>query len=465
MQIVPYSIEGYKLLLLGQKAFSDIQTNGIRIDMDYVINTYADLEKKIEKQKKKLFSHKEIKRWKKVYGSKFNFNSGLQLSKILYEEFGYTPTKLTEKEKPSTDADALKGLKLPFTEDYILLKQLEKLQGTYIQGLLTETVDGYLHPFLDLHTTVTFRSSGSLPNPQNIPIRDPMMGETIRRAFIARSNHYFTETDYGSIEVKMAAMYHRDPTMLGYLRDTKNSDMHADFFKLLFNMDKYDSKCKGDSFLRKATKNCFTFPQFYGDYYVNNARAFWQWLGFEDKIQDSGVILSNGKTVGKQLISTGIKTYKQFEEHVAVIEKDMWEKRFPVYTQWKKDQFKKYLKQGYITSLSGFTFQGVLKKNEVVNYPIQSLAFHSLLWSCIRLMKLLRKHKMKTKVIFQIHDSLIADVAKNEKAAYYELLQQVMVHDLKEHWKFIDIPIEIDASSSPLNGNWYEVKTELNYLA
>lgn len=72
---------------------------------------------------------------------------------------------------------------------------------------------------------------------------------------------------------------------------------------------------------------------------------------------------------------------------------------------------------------------------------------------------------MKTKVTFQIHDSLIADVPKKEKSDYFELLKQVMVHDLKDHWKFIDIPMEIDAGSSALDGNWFEMTPELNYLA
>ncbi|MHA1303614.1 MAG: DNA polymerase, partial [Candidatus Heimdallarchaeaceae archaeon] len=121
-------------------------------------------------------------------------------------------------------------------------------------------------------------------------------------------------------------------------------------------------------------------------------------------------------------------------------------------------------RQGYITSLSGFTFQGVLKKNEVVNYPIQALAFHCLLWGCIRLLKMIRKYRMKTKITFQIHDSLIGDVPKDEKRDYYDLLKQVMIHDLKDHWKFINIPLEIEVDSSKLNGNWYKMATELNYI-
>jgi len=468
MLTIPLNKEGYKLLLQGTIAFSEIQTNGIAIDVDYCKKTYEELADKIKVQEKKLYGHKEVKEWKKKYRSKFNLGSSTQLSDILFNEFNYKPKKWTtdEKTNPSTDAEALKQLKVPFTEDLILLRQLGKIRNTYIKNLIQETVNGYLHPFLDLHTTTTYRSSSSMPNAQNIPIRDPMMGKIIRQAFIPRVGHYFTEADYGGVEVKAAAVYHQDPNMLEYLRDPENSDMHADFFTQCFMMSKYDPKCKGDKDLRKAVKNCWTFPQFYGDYFGNNARAFWSWLEFEGNRIDpkKGYILNNGKPVGQQLIDNRITTFQKFERHMANIEKDMWERRFPVYAKWKENQYKLYLRQGYITSLSGFTFQGVLKKNEVVNYPIQALAFHCLLWGCIRLLKMIRKYRMKTKITFQIHDSLIGDVPKDEKRDYYDLLKQVMIHDLKDHWKFINIPLEIEVDSSKLNGNWYKMATELNYI-
>ena len=167
---VPMDPAGYDLLLKGMIAFSDIQTNGIKIDMDYCHKTYDDLALKIITQETKLHEHKEIKEWKKKYRGKFNLGSGQQLADILFNEFKYKPTKLTDKENPSVDAEALKELKVPFTEDLIFLRQLGKIRNTYIKNLIQETVGGFLHPFLDLHTTLTYRASGSMPNPQNIPL-------------------------------------------------------------------------------------------------------------------------------------------------------------------------------------------------------------------------------------------------------------------------------------------------------
>jgi DNA polymerase I-like protein with 3'-5' exonuclease and polymerase domains len=299
-----------------------------------------------------------------------------------------------------------------------------------------------------------------------MPIRDPEAGAIVRQAFIPRDNHYLIECDYGGIEVKASQWYHKDPTMQSYLDNPLTADMHADFMQLLFMIKKYDAKCKGEKTLRKGTKNGFTFPQFYGDYYGNNAPILWYWAQLHGKKINPkhGLEISSGKTIGQHLIDNGVKNFKQFEKHVQKIERNMWDVRFPVYKKWKEDQYQWYLKHGYLTSLSGFTFQGIMGKNDAVNYPIQAVAFHCLLWSVIRLTKLIKKYKMKTKLIFQVHDSVVADVPKEERDDYLELLKQVMCHEVREHWKWIITPLELEADCSELNGNWSKMKTIMEYI-
>ncbi len=313
---------------------------------------------------------------------------------------------------------------------------------------------------------ICVHNSSSLPNVQNMPTRDPVAGKIIRKAFIPRKDHYLFCADYGGVEVKAAALYHQDPTMLSYLNDPLHADMHSDFACLLFKLDEIDQSVKGEKLLRACTKNSFTFPQFYGDYYGNNAIGIWKWLGFSgEKIKRTkGPEIKTGITIGQHLINNRIKTFNQFKEHVKKIEQNMWNKRFPVYRDWKEAQYNYYLKNAYITSLSGFIFSGMMDKNAVINYPIQGLAFHFLLWSCIRLNKLLKRNKLKTKLIFQVHDEAVLDVPKNEYKVIMKLLKQVMIHDLKEHWNFINVPLELEVECSELNGNWFETNTELHYI-
>lgn len=466
MQVVPYKPEGYQLLHEGALAFSEMQQNGIKMNTDHLKSEFKRLGKDISSLKKKLDSTEEIKLWKKVYGSKFTLDSDEQLGYILYEKMGYKAQKFTDSEAKSVDQEALSAIGSPTIDLYLRYRKLEKTKTTYIKNLLKETQYGYLHPNMMLHTARTFRSSSSNPNIQNQPTRDPEIGEIIRKAFVARKDSYLVAADYGGIEVKGSAFYHEDPTMLEYLRNPESSDMHSDFACLLFVLDYLDEGLGQEKILRKGTKNGFTFPQFYGDYYGNNAVSLWDWMGLKgNKINPKkGVLTKEDIPIGKHLINKGIKNFAQFENHVKNIEKDMWENRFPIYKKWRDDQYKWYLKNKYVPILSGFICQGVMDRKATINYPIQGVCFHCLLWSCTQLMKRMKKENMRSKLIFQVHDEIIADVKKDEYDDFLELLKTTMVHDLKNHFDFINVPMEIEVERSELEGNWFDMEKVMKYI-
>lgn len=473
MQVVPLKKEAYDLLHQGMIAFSDMQQAGVRIDVDYCKQAYKDVTKEIKNQERKVYDYPEIKEWKKIYKNKFNLDSYQQMSHVLFDVFEYEPLHFTDTINPKTgepnpavDKEALEALGLAFTDDFLRYKRFGKIKNTYLKNIILETCEGYLYPFLNLHTVRTFRSSANMPNIQNIPVRDKEMNNIIRRSFIPRKGNYLIEADYGGVEVKGASWNNHDPNLLEYLRNPLTADMHSDFMQLLFKLKGYNPKCAGEKTLRKGTKNGFTFPQFYGDYYGNNAVSLWNWANLKGKTvkKKQGLVLDSGITLGEHLIKNGIKNFDQFKKHVQKVEDNMWNKRFTVYRDWKEKQYALYTKQGYLTSLTGFVFQGVMSKNDAVNYPIQSVSFHCLLWSAIRLVKLIKKYKMKTKIVFQIHDSVIGDCPKNEKKDFYELLQQVMCHDIKKYWDFIITPLELEADCSELDGNWSKMKTEMTYI-
>ena len=467
MQLVPYSPEGYKLLHDGMLAFSEMQQNGIRMDVQHIKQSYKQLSKRVKKITATLDMFKEVQLWKKKYKDKFTLDSDEQLSDILFKEMGYESVVTTDKGNASVNQEALSALELPFTNELLQYRKYTKIKDTFLKGLLDEQQGGYLHPFINLHTARTYRSSSSMPNIQNQPTRDPEAGEIIRKSFISRENHYLVCADYGGAEVKAACLYHKDPTMIGYLQDPLHADMHADFACLLFKLKELDGKNSGQKTLRKGTKNAFTFPQFYGDYYGNNAIGLWKWMGLhgEKLKKNQGVVIDEaGTTIAEHLIKNKIKTLTQFTNHVKRIEDNMWNKRFPVYKAWKESQYNFYLKNGYVQILSGFICQGMMDRNAVINYPIQGLSFHFLLWSCVQLIKKMKKMKMQSKVIFQVHDEVVADVVKEEKDDFLGLLKQTMIHDLKDHWEFIFLPLELEVDCSELNGNWFNKKTILHYI-
>jgi DNA polymerase I-like protein with 3'-5' exonuclease and polymerase domains len=150
-----------------------------------------------------------------------------------------------------------------------------------------------------------------------------------------------------------------------------------------------------------------------------------------------------------------------FEFRVKEVEELFWKKRFTVYDQWKKDWFAAFQKNGGFKTLTGFWIgaiggkQGLLKRNDVSNWPIQGAAFHCLLWTLIQLTKEIRKRKMKTKVVGQIHDSVIADVPEREIQDYLEMAKRIMTVDLPKAWTWINVPLDTEAEVCPLGGSWH----------
>ena len=286
-----------------------------------------------------------------------------------------------------------------------------------------------------------------------------MMGEIIRRCFIPRKNHHIVEIDYSGIEVRIAACYHKDPAMISYIKDP-SKDMHRDMAGECF-MVKPENVSKG---LRYCGKNMFVFPQFYGDYYLNCAKTLWDSI---DKMNHE----VNGVPMKEHLKSKGIKSLGAcdpkerplpgtFEHHLRNVENDFWGKRFKTYSRWKKNWWEKYQREGGFSTLTGFRIDGVFSRNDVINYPVQGSAFHCLLWSLIRLNKWLNKNKMKTLIVGQIHDSIVADVHTDELDSYLSKAKTIMTQTLPEEWKWIEVPLEVEAEITPINGTWYEKKEQ-----
>jgi DNA polymerase I-like protein with 3'-5' exonuclease and polymerase domains len=138
----------------------------------------------------------------------------------------------------------------------------------------------------------------------------------------------------------------------------------------------------------------------------------------------------------------------------------MWEDRFGEYTQWKDDIEALYQKQGFIETFLGFQYSGIMSRNQVTNYPIQGTSFHLLLYTLIKLYKELKKRKMKTKLVAQIHDSVISDVPKKEKKEYIEIVTGI-INNLHKEFTWLALPMTCDIEISKLReegGNFGEME-------
>ena len=65
---------------------------------------------------------------------------------------------------------------------------------------------------------------------------------------------------------------------------------------------------------------------------------------------------------------------------------------------------------------------------------------------------------MKTKIVGQIHDSIVADVHEDELGEYLKRAKSIMTKRLVKKWTWINVPLGVDAEVTPLNGSWHEKK-------
>jgi DNA polymerase-1 len=143
---------------------------------------------------------------------------------------GLKPNKETEKGQASVDHESLKALesKHPVIPLFLAWSEYKKLKSTYVDGLLEKINKERLHPNFHLHRTATGRLSSSNPNLQNIP-RD----SSIRGLFKADPDCTLIVADYDQIELRVMAMFSRDPNMMDIF--LKGIDIHSGAAALVFD--------------------------------------------------------------------------------------------------------------------------------------------------------------------------------------------------------------------------------------
>jgi len=447
----------FDLVHKGMLALSRVEQQGIRIDIEHAESEYNRLAGTIDKLTTEFEQTNFYRRWGHSTKGKINFNSDPQLERYLYNTRKIKPVKLTDSGKGSVDEEALKSLQIPELNILLRIRKLKKIKDTYLHQFIRESVDGYIHPSFNLHLVLSHRSSSDSPNFQNIPIRDEEAKKIIRTCLYPRPGHQLLEIDYSGIEFSINACYSADPVMVDYCKDP-NSDIHADIAERVFLLD-YDKSVPGHKRCRQAAKNGFVFPQLYGDYYGNcatNLACTWGELKEGSWKNGQGFELGE-RTLSDHLISKGFKSLEKYKHHIEECE-IVFFKHFKVHQQYMKDTFSHYQNTGRIEYKTGFNCSGVMTRNQVLNYKVQGSAFHCLLWSLIEIDRIARKEKWRTRVIGQIHDSIVFDVYPPELDRVIEVTKRVTCMDLLKAWPWIIVPLRIDAELCEVDQSWYYKK-------
>ena len=444
----------YALMHQGAVALAEVEANGMRIDVPYLDKAIKTTARRIAKLEDRLRGCEEYKLQRRRYGTNTNLTSRDQLAAVLFGDMGHTCHSRTATGKAKLDETALEGIGTKYATKFLLLEKLNKLHSTYLTGIRREVEGEFVHANFGLHLVRSYRGQSDNPNLQNQPIRDAVQGPILRKAFIPRDGCAIVEMDYSSLEVMVACALSGDPK-LPY--DAQEGDMHRDMAAECYLLDK-DSVTKGT---RQNTKGGFVFAQFYGDWFKACAHNLWDGIDRYNLTTPDGASLhthlrKQGITGLGDMVAGDRPKPGTFEAHIEKVEKSFWNKRFKVYHAKRKRWVAEYERDGYIDLVTGFRCHGPMRKNQVMNYHIQGPAFHCLLWSLTRIMRETKRRKMGTKIISQIHDSIIADVPLAELDDYLEMAADIATTKLREHWPWITVRFEVEAEVATTN--WYEKK-------
>src|SRR5215203_4822452 len=184
----------------------EMERLGMPVDVAMLEEVGREIEERIGELETRIYEE---------VGHPFNIGSPKQLGEVLFEEMSLPPVRKT-KTGYSTDAKVLQQLAIehPVAERIIAYRELTKLRGTYIEGLLKLIgEDGRIHTTLNQTTTATGRISSDSPNLQNIPIRTEL-GTRIRDAFTASPGRKLVVADYSQIELRILAHMTGEPSLV-----------------------------------------------------------------------------------------------------------------------------------------------------------------------------------------------------------------------------------------------------------
>lgn len=436
-----------RLLMEGSYALSVMESNGLPVCAQALKEADEEISQKIRSIGDRLRDDPIFTQQRRRYGKEANLGAREQLAHVLYLDMKLPGARKSHKSgRYVMDDQTLEDLEsrhnLPYLTGYRKLLKLQKLKGTYIDGLQRESVNGRVHGFYNLHNVQTYRGSADTPNLNNLPARDKEASKYIKGAVRPAPGWVIVEQDFSALEVYISCTYHKDRTLMSYLET--DYDMHSDVAAGCLRLPRDYPRFKE---FRQMAKGGFTFAALYGDYYASMASKLWydaHKMGLGEHLASVGFkalgIEKNWET--GEVRETHGPEY--FVTHIKEQENDFWNHRFGEYNQWRTDWWEAYKRHGHFLTHTGFRVHGVLKRNEVVNSPIQGTAFHCLLQSIIDIQKHITRTGMRSKLVCEVHDSLIAEVPLDELDDFLEVSKYHMTTALSERWPWLNVDLKTE---------------------
>jgi DNA polymerase-1 len=346
-------------------------------------------------------------------GHDFNLGSPKQLQQVLFDELGLPKTKKI-KTGYTTDADALAWLAVqsdhPLLGHLLRHRDVSRLK-TVVDSLIPMVDDaGRIHTTFNQMIAATGRLSSTDPNLQNIPIRTEE-GRRIRQAFVVGPGYESLLTaDYSQIEMRIMAHLSADQGLIEAFGS--GEDLHTTVASRVFGVE----RDQVDPEMRRRIK-----AMSYGLAYGLSAYGLSQQLGITPD-EARGQMETYFERFG------GVRTYLRDVVDVA-----------------RRDGYTETIlgRRRYLPDLASDNAQRrQMAERMALNAPIQGSAADIIKLAMLAVDRGLREQGLASRLLLQVHDELVLEVAQGERAAVEELVRSAMA----DAWP-MSVPLEVSVGA------------------
>ncbi len=371
-----------------QRVLAEMETAGIAVDLAHLSELQSEFADQIRDAAEAAYG---------VIGKQINLGSPKQLQVVLFDELEMPKTKRT-KTGYTTDADALQSLfektGHPFLQHLLAHRDVTRLKVT-VDGLLNSVgSDGRIHTTFNQTIAATGRLSSTEPNLQNIPIRTDA-GRRIRDGFVVGEGFDELMTaDYSQIEMRIMAHLSKDEGLIEAFRT--GEDLHSFVASRAFSVPIDEVTAE----LRRRVK-----------------------------------AMSYGLAYG--LSAYGLAAQLKISTEEAKVQMEQYFDRFGGVRDYLRDVVDQARKDGYTSTVFGrrrylpeldSSNRNVREAAEraALNAPIQGSAADIIKVAMIEVDKALKEAGLKSRMLLQVHDELLIEVAKGERDQVEKLVRDKM---------------------------------------
>ncbi len=385
-----------------------MEKDGIKLDANSLESFKIEVKQTLDDLTKNIYN---------LARSEFNINSPKQLGVILFETLGLPVGKKT-KTGYSTNESVLSSLvdAHEIIPELLKYREVYKLFSTYVEPLLKLSVkdkNSRIHTSFIQTGTATGRLSSKNPNLQNIPARSEL-GLKIRKSFVASDGKKLIGIDYSQIELRLLAHFSQDEVLVDAFKHDK--DIHRQTAVALFGEDEADAK--------RGIAKTVNFGLLYG-------------MGAKKLSVTLGITTKEAKDIIEKYFESFPTVRRFFRSIVDLSKEDGY-----VETLLKRRRYFDYENAKPM-------FKAAYER-ESVNTVFQGSASDLIKLSMIEINKVIKVENLEAKMLLQIHDELIFEVAEDKAEELGSKFQSIMENIME-----LNVPLK---ASMNIGHNWGELK-------